>query len=646
MSARGTEPVLTPLGERLRERTQPLAPADADYGYAHAYLCEAIGRMFQQVGDVFDPEGDLPPLAPILDLDLCPDWALPWLGQLTGVVLPKGVTPDQARSFIREVAGFQRGTPAAMRAAAQLFLTGDKSVQFRERDPSGADPPYTLEVVVKTSELPASDRGEPINLVTNPSSEVAPALGNNSTATSTPINLATNPSGEAGAPTFTTFSTSSSGKPAATVADTTAWAAVGTHATRYTVTRDDASALILRTATGTAGIPVIAGHWYALRLTAHIQSISTANSLTVSRVTAYWYTAAGGGATPASSPGATNGPLAVGAAGDAYLIVQAPADAAFLAVAYGFNSSQAIVGSQFVVDADALMVVDLGTTAPPSSGQTTQPQDVPLYFDGSQPGYKWDGTANASTSSPTATRTRVNDWAAPGAGSWSMRYSVVRDDASQVGINTVAGTNQGTGGKYAVVAGHYYALRARVRARPTCAELEAAQMGAMWYQPDNATFISYGYGPRVPLRPGTQADVVLIAQPVDGAGWLALRAVLRPANAFQSLIDVDVDALALYDLGTDFAGGTGTGTDPADVPPYFDGDTAGSVWNGTAHASTSHPVPTTKVQDALLAVKPGGIVLNYRAIVGWDYQQQTAQGGLYSAQSATYPTYRRLSEGP
>jgi hypothetical protein len=148
------EPVHTSLGARLRERTQPLAPNDELYGYAHAHLCEALARMLEQVGDVFDPEGDVPPLAPILDVELCPDWALPWLAQLVGVVLPAGVDPDDARTLIADVAGFARGTPESLRAAAGLFLTGDKTVMFRERDPTGADPPYTLEVVTVASETP------------------------------------------------------------------------------------------------------------------------------------------------------------------------------------------------------------------------------------------------------------------------------------------------------------------------------------------------------------------------------------------------------------------------------------------------------------------------------------------------------------
>jgi hypothetical protein len=159
-----TAPEHTPIGARLRERTQPLAPDDETYGYAHAHLCEAIGRMLAQLGQVVDPDGDVPPYAPIFDVDLCPDWALGWLAQLVGVRLPQGIAPDDARTIVREVAGYSRGTPAAMRAGASLFLTGDKTMYFRERDTSA----YQLEVVTLTSETPDPARVQAALLAQKP----------------------------------------------------------------------------------------------------------------------------------------------------------------------------------------------------------------------------------------------------------------------------------------------------------------------------------------------------------------------------------------------------------------------------------------------------------------------------------------------
>lgn len=149
MSPYPDQPALAPTGERLRDRTAPLAPNDAAHGYAHAYLCGALGAIFREVAEIFDPEDDdVPPMAPLLDPVLCPAWALPWLAQLVGITLPAGMTEAEARTFITEVAGFKRGTRQAMEAAAAQYLTGDKTVYFRERDGS----PYILEVVTLTTE--------------------------------------------------------------------------------------------------------------------------------------------------------------------------------------------------------------------------------------------------------------------------------------------------------------------------------------------------------------------------------------------------------------------------------------------------------------------------------------------------------------
>jgi hypothetical protein len=140
----------TAIGARLRERTQPLAPDDEANGNAHAHLCEALGRMLAQVAEVFDPDGDVPPFAPLFDPALCPAWALPWLAQLVGVRLPAGISESAARAMISDVAGFARGTRAAMTASLESLLTGSKTVWFRERDGS----PYRLEVVTLASETP------------------------------------------------------------------------------------------------------------------------------------------------------------------------------------------------------------------------------------------------------------------------------------------------------------------------------------------------------------------------------------------------------------------------------------------------------------------------------------------------------------
>src|SRR5262245_2084216 len=138
-----TDP-LSQLGERLKERTQPLAPDDELYDYAHAKLCEGMMLPFEQLAELVDPPDPYIPWEPLFDVDLCPEWALPWLGQLVGVRLPAGLTEQQKRDVIKALGGFGRGGPKAIIDAIKITLTGSKTVTLRERDDGD---PYKLEVV-------------------------------------------------------------------------------------------------------------------------------------------------------------------------------------------------------------------------------------------------------------------------------------------------------------------------------------------------------------------------------------------------------------------------------------------------------------------------------------------------------------------
>ena len=144
---------LTVWGARLRERTEPLAPDDDAYDWTHAILCEALSKGFGRVGEIVDPPDPIPPMAPLLDPDLAPDWALPFVAQFAGVVLPSSLTGNVARDYIKALVSHTRGSRQAITAAARLHLTGGKTVWFRERDGSA----YQLEVVTRTAETPDPD---------------------------------------------------------------------------------------------------------------------------------------------------------------------------------------------------------------------------------------------------------------------------------------------------------------------------------------------------------------------------------------------------------------------------------------------------------------------------------------------------------
>jgi hypothetical protein len=149
-------PDYTALGRRLQDRTSQLQQEDVDaqYGYVHGHLSEGMMRGLQQLAQLVDPDDPYVPWEPLFNVDICPDWALPWLAQCVGVRLPSTVTPDQARDLIRGIGVQNRGTTKAIREAGNILLIGDQQMYFRERD--GGDP-YRLEIVVSETDIVPGD---------------------------------------------------------------------------------------------------------------------------------------------------------------------------------------------------------------------------------------------------------------------------------------------------------------------------------------------------------------------------------------------------------------------------------------------------------------------------------------------------------
>lgn len=144
---------MTKLAGRLRERALPLGEGEELRAWAYSVLCEALLAAGVELAEGFDPDEPHYPVGVLMTYN-APAWALPWAAQVVGTRLPGGLGEDDQRAVIKDVTSWQRGTTASMRAAAALHLTGTKTVYFRERDPSGTDPPYTLEVVTLDSETP------------------------------------------------------------------------------------------------------------------------------------------------------------------------------------------------------------------------------------------------------------------------------------------------------------------------------------------------------------------------------------------------------------------------------------------------------------------------------------------------------------
>lgn len=120
----------------------------------------AISTMFAPVEEmVRDGQGN-PPWSILFSIDNTPRSAYAWLAQWVGVTLDQksvSETDDayyaRQRNKIREVSGQGRGTLGAMTAAAQQYLTGNKTVMFRERDPDA----YSIIVITLDAETPNPD---------------------------------------------------------------------------------------------------------------------------------------------------------------------------------------------------------------------------------------------------------------------------------------------------------------------------------------------------------------------------------------------------------------------------------------------------------------------------------------------------------
>lgn len=90
----------------------------------------------------------------LLDVDRCPQPALPYLAQFVGEVLPRGIAEQAGRQWVRDAPNERRGTLAAIIAAAQRYLTGQRTVTVIERENNIVD---AIGVLTYAQETPDSD---------------------------------------------------------------------------------------------------------------------------------------------------------------------------------------------------------------------------------------------------------------------------------------------------------------------------------------------------------------------------------------------------------------------------------------------------------------------------------------------------------
>jgi hypothetical protein len=169
----------TPAAQRLLDLCGPVAEWDEAAGSPLLSWLEGPGQILQVLDDLVrdqpatDGDGALlpspslfpsPSLLPsggdagappapgwsvILDINRCPTYALPWLGQLVGVRLAPTLPDAVMRQTIDGEQNFGRGTLAAMHAAAAPFLIDGGAITIIERTPD----PYSFSVTVPSADL-------------------------------------------------------------------------------------------------------------------------------------------------------------------------------------------------------------------------------------------------------------------------------------------------------------------------------------------------------------------------------------------------------------------------------------------------------------------------------------------------------------
>lgn len=146
-----TRPVVSATADRLYTSLGPMTQGDDALGWPLLRLC---GVLLAAAADVESFAADTDTQVgwqPLLDPDLAPARALPFLGQMVGVQVPIGADEATARAVVKAKGGWGRGTPASIVATARLYLTGAQHVTLTER--YGGDP-YAVAVTVYSAECP------------------------------------------------------------------------------------------------------------------------------------------------------------------------------------------------------------------------------------------------------------------------------------------------------------------------------------------------------------------------------------------------------------------------------------------------------------------------------------------------------------
>ena len=100
---------MTQMAEDAYATLGPIAGADAANGYALRGLCNAIGSMFAQSEEAVRAVAGFDAWTQTWNIDRCPAWLIPFVGQAVGVLVTPGLTTAEQRAQVKEEGAWKRG---------------------------------------------------------------------------------------------------------------------------------------------------------------------------------------------------------------------------------------------------------------------------------------------------------------------------------------------------------------------------------------------------------------------------------------------------------------------------------------------------------------------------------------------------------
>jgi hypothetical protein len=127
-------------------------------------MFEDVYGIVASQGSPDDPDNYTAGYSVLLDPVNCPDAYLGYCGMFVGVYVPPGTDPGTARAQILAEKNLTVGTPSAIIMAAQLSLSGTKSVILVERQGDGGPDAYWFQLIVRPEELNLGATWSSLNL--------------------------------------------------------------------------------------------------------------------------------------------------------------------------------------------------------------------------------------------------------------------------------------------------------------------------------------------------------------------------------------------------------------------------------------------------------------------------------------------------